>query len=74
MSLRTTISAVLFPIFASTLFGVGVVTASLLSPANTGSFASVALAALALSVPLSREAAPLLASAAERQRIDDGEN
>ena len=74
MSLRTMISAVLFPIFASTLFGVGVVTASILSPANPGSFALVALAALVLSAPLSLEAAPLLASAAERWRIDDGEN
>ena len=71
MSFRTTIAAVLYPIFASTLFGVGAVTASLLSPVSPDSFASVALAALTLSVPLSLEAAPLLASAAERRKLDD---
>ena len=63
--MRLIVSAVIYPIVQSVLFGVGLVSASLLVPPNVAllhSLASVAIAAWLFAVPISWGLSPRLMS------------
>jgi len=70
MSDRLAIAAVLYPIFQSVLFGVGIIAVAMLGqllPDIGLSIARACLVSLVLAAPLAWATAPVLASTRERQ-------